>query len=128
MILELSCLNLNRQLPSISSLLLDRFGSSNGSLRNWIFHNQKNQEQNQLVTNLDWGIFVPAYAEILSEGQQVHSCDFDAGIQCAHYASLLWHYGVTKTKDGYKSDNEDPPRPRNSYLQTIDESALVTLE
>ncbi|PHU10885.1 hypothetical protein BC332_17815 [Capsicum chinense] len=77
-----------------------------------------------------WGcdIFVSAYAEILSEGQKGHSCGFDVGTQCAHYASLLWHHRVTKAKEGYTSNNEDFPRPRNSYLQTIDESALVTLE
>ncbi|PHT36971.1 hypothetical protein CQW23_24671 [Capsicum baccatum] len=69
-----------------------------------------------------------AYAEILSEGQQIHSYEFDAGTECAHYASLLWHYGMTKAKEGYTSDNEGPSRPGNSYLQTIDESELVTLE
>ncbi|PHT43196.1 Cytochrome 85A1 [Capsicum baccatum] len=73
-------------------------------------------------------VFVAAYAEILSEGQQVHSCDFDVGSQRARYASLLWHYKVTKADKGYTSDNDDPPHPRNSYLQSTDESAIVTLE
>ncbi|KAF3664333.1 putative protein EIN4-like [Capsicum annuum] len=77
---------------------------------------------------MDCGVFVSSYTKILSEWQQVHSCGFDAGTQRARYASLLWHYGVTKAKEGYTSDNDDPPRLRNSYLQTIDESALVTLE
>ncbi|XP_016563799.2 cytochrome P450 94B1 [Capsicum annuum] len=81
-------------------------------------------EVDAFVKNQDCGVFVSAYAEILSEEQQVHSCGFDAGTQCAHYASLLWHYGMTKEKEGYTSDNEDPPRPRNSYLQTIDENVL----
>ncbi|XP_047258952.1 uncharacterized protein LOC107851977 [Capsicum annuum] len=65
----------------------------------------------------DCGVFMAAYTEILSEGKQVHSCDFDDGSQRAQYASLLWHYGVTKAEKGYTSDNDDPPRPRNSYLQ-----------
>ncbi|PHT35755.1 hypothetical protein CQW23_23455 [Capsicum baccatum] len=77
--------------------------------------------------SLDCGVFVDAYAAILSEGQQVHSCDFDIGSQCARYASLLWNYGVIKEEKGYTSDNNDPPRPRNSYLQSPDESAIVTL-
>ncbi|KAF3660523.1 hypothetical protein T459_18203 [Capsicum annuum] len=76
----------------------------------------------------DSDVFVAAYAEILSEGQQVHSCSFDAGSQRTYYASLLWHYGVTKDNEGSTSDNDDPPRPRNSFLQTINESAIVTLE
>ncbi|PHU23118.1 hypothetical protein BC332_08225 [Capsicum chinense] len=76
----------------------------------------------------DCGVFVVAYAEILSEGQQVYLCGFDAGSQRARYASLLWYYGVTKDNEGSTSENDDPPRPRNSFLQTIDESAIVTLE
>ena len=49
-------------------------------------------------------------------------------IQYARYASLLWHYGVEKANEGYTSDNGAPPRLRNSVLQEIDESAIVTLE
>ncbi|PHT80305.1 hypothetical protein T459_18357 [Capsicum annuum] len=76
----------------------------------------------------DCGVFVCAYAEILSEGLQVHSCGFDAVSQHARYASLLWHYGVEKTNEGYTSDNGDPPRPRKSVIEEIDASAIVTLE
>ncbi|PHU07566.1 hypothetical protein BC332_24055 [Capsicum chinense] len=49
--------------------------------------------------------------KILSEGKQVHSCGFDAESQRGRYASLLWHYGVTKAKEGHTNDNGDPPRP-----------------
>ncbi|KAF3681321.1 putative protein EIN4-like [Capsicum annuum] len=76
----------------------------------------------------DYGVFVAAYAEILSEGQQVHSCEFEAASQRARYALLLWHYGVTKAKKDYMSDNDDPPRSKNTFLQSPDESAIVTLE
>ncbi|PHT36134.1 hypothetical protein CQW23_23834 [Capsicum baccatum] len=82
----------------------------------------------QASASMDCGIFVAAYAEILSEGLEVHSCGFDAQTQCAHYASLLWNYGVTKAMKGYASDNGDPPSSRNFYLQSIDENAIVTLE
>ncbi|PHT69820.1 hypothetical protein T459_24924 [Capsicum annuum] len=82
----------------------------------------------QVSDSLDCMVFVAAYAEILSEGQQVHSCDFNTVSQRARYASLLWHYGVTKAEKGYTSDNNDPPRPKNSYLQSPNESAIVTLE
>ncbi|PHU04328.1 hypothetical protein BC332_25150 [Capsicum chinense] len=41
--------------------------------------------------NRERDIFVAAYTEILSEGLDVHSCDFDAKSQRARYASLLLH-------------------------------------
>ncbi|KAF3635211.1 hypothetical protein FXO38_00243 [Capsicum annuum] len=82
----------------------------------------------QTSDNLDCSVFVCAYAEILSEEQQIHSCEFDAASQRARYASLLWYYGVKKANEGYTSDNGDPPRPRNSVLEEIDASAIVTLE
>ncbi|KAF3675116.1 hypothetical protein FXO38_04889 [Capsicum annuum] len=63
----------------------------------------------QAYDSLDCGVFVCAYAEILSEGLQVHSCGFDAASQRARYASLLWHYGVEKANERYTSDNGDPP-------------------
>ncbi|KAF3658633.1 hypothetical protein FXO38_13093 [Capsicum annuum] len=77
---------------------------------------------------LDCGVFVCAYAEILSEGLQVHSCGFDSACQHAHYASLLWHYEVEKENEGYTSDNGDSPRPRKSVIEEIEANAIVTLE
>ncbi|KAM3393799.1 hypothetical protein P3S68_002800 [Capsicum galapagoense] len=82
----------------------------------------------QASGSLDCGVFVCAYVEILSEGLQVHSCGFDSACQSAHYASLLWHYGVEKANEGYTSDNEDPPRPRKSVIEEIEANAIVTLE
>ncbi|KAF3681903.1 hypothetical protein FXO37_02636 [Capsicum annuum] len=76
----------------------------------------------------DCGVFVCAYAEILSEGQLVHSHRFDDGSQHARYTLLLWHYEVKKENKRYTSDNGDPPRPRNSVLEEIDANAIVTLE
>ncbi|KAF3671470.1 putative hyoscyamine 6-dioxygenase-like [Capsicum annuum] len=77
---------------------------------------------------IDCGVFVAGYAEILKEGLEVHSCGFDAESQCARYASLLCHYEVRKANEAYTSDNDDPPRPKNIYLQSIYESSIVTLE
>ncbi|PHU18936.1 hypothetical protein BC332_10087 [Capsicum chinense] len=82
----------------------------------------------QASDSLDCGVFVCGYVEILSEGLQVHSCGFDSACQRAHYASLLWHYGVEKANEGYTSDNEDPPRPRKSVIEEIEANAIVTLE
>ncbi|PHT41148.1 hypothetical protein CQW23_20002 [Capsicum baccatum] len=63
----------------------------------------------QAFDSLDCGVFVCAYAEILSEGLQGHSCGFDSACQRACYASLLWHYGVKEANEGYTSDNGDQP-------------------
>ncbi|XP_016571132.2 uncharacterized protein LOC107869067 [Capsicum annuum] len=82
----------------------------------------------QASDSLNCGVFVSAYAEILSEGQEVQSCEFEAASQRAWYASLLWNYGVAKAKKGYTSDNDDPPWSKNTFLQSPDESAIVTLE
>ncbi|PHU20386.1 ERAD-associated E3 ubiquitin-protein ligase component HRD3A [Capsicum chinense] len=76
----------------------------------------------------DCGIFVPAYAEILSEGLPMQSCDFDVESHRARYASLLWHYGVTKANQAHTSDNDDPPHLRYSFPQSTDESVIVTLD
>ncbi|PHT30032.1 hypothetical protein CQW23_30421 [Capsicum baccatum] len=82
----------------------------------------------QASNSLDCGVFVCAYAEILSEGLQVHSCGFDSACQHARYASLLWHYGVEKANEGCTSDYGDPPRPRKSVIEEIKANAIVTLE
>ncbi|PHT48504.1 hypothetical protein CQW23_12712 [Capsicum baccatum] len=44
----------------------------------------------QASDSLDHGIFVCAYAEILSEGKQVHSCGFDAKIQLVVVGGNGW--------------------------------------
>ncbi|PHT67973.1 hypothetical protein T459_27460 [Capsicum annuum] len=82
----------------------------------------------QASDSSDCGVFVCAYAEILSEGLQVHSYVFDAASQHERYAYLLWHYGVEKTNEGYTSDNGDLPRPRKNVIEEIDANAIVTLE
>ncbi|PHU24883.1 hypothetical protein BC332_03215 [Capsicum chinense] len=100
------------------SVYVTKFGSSTKDEGN-----SDNEEKQK-----DCGVFVAGYAEILKEGLEVHSCGFDAESQCARYASLLCHYEVRKANEAYTSDNDDPPRPKNSYLQSIDESSIVTLE
>ncbi|PHT34549.1 hypothetical protein CQW23_26349 [Capsicum baccatum] len=44
------------------------------------------------------------------------------------YASLLWNYEVFKVKKRYVSDNDNPPRPRLSYVPPLDESSIASLE
>ncbi|PHU24743.1 hypothetical protein BC332_09850 [Capsicum chinense] len=82
----------------------------------------------QAFDSLDYGVFVFVYAEILSGRHQLHSRGFDVASQHARYSSLLWYDGVEKAKQGYTSDKGDPPRPRNTVLDVIDTSEIVTLE
>ncbi|PHU13779.1 hypothetical protein BC332_14984 [Capsicum chinense] len=82
----------------------------------------------QASDSLDCGVFVCAYAEILSGGLQVHSCEFDSACQRACYASLLWNYRVEKANEGYRNDNGDLARPRKSVIEEIEANANVTLE
>ncbi|KAF3684662.1 hypothetical protein T459_23645 [Capsicum annuum] len=106
-----------------------KIGLQTGEISHNLFDIEYVQNISQQTSDsLDCGVFVSAYAEILSEGQQVHSSKFEATSQRARYASLLWHYGVTKAKKGYTSNNDDPPQPKNTFLQSPDESAIVTLE
>ncbi|KAF3613920.1 ORF57g [Capsicum annuum] len=91
------------QLKSVPSSSTEPKGTSKLSL--------DSNEIKNYINKCDYVIFVSAYEEILSEGKQVHSCGFDAESQRGRYASLLWHYGVTKAKEGHTNDNGDPPRP-----------------
>lgn len=44
------------------------------------------------------------------------------------YASLLTNYGVIKPKKLYDSNNDDPPRPRPSYVPPLDKSEIISSE
>ena len=71
-----------------------------------------------------WNFFV-AYAEYLSDGLQVPSCEISANTLRLRYASLLWNYGIIKARNDYVSNNEEPkmPRPKKSK---IDENVVFT--
>ncbi|PHU09484.1 hypothetical protein BC332_21344 [Capsicum chinense] len=61
-----------------------------------------------------------AYTEYLSDGHQIPSSDFDKKIHCTRYASLLWDYGVNKESNEYVSDNQNPPRPKRTFIPSED--------
>ncbi|KAF3653653.1 hypothetical protein FXO38_15546 [Capsicum annuum] len=50
-----------------------------------------------------------AYAEFLSDGNQISSPEFDPQMHRTRYASLLWDYGVNKASNESVSYNQDPP-------------------
>ncbi|PHT86737.1 hypothetical protein T459_08843 [Capsicum annuum] len=69
---------------------------------------------------LDCGLFVVAYAEFLSDGHQIPSSKFDLKKYRTRYASLLWDYGMNKACTRYVRDNQDPPRPKRTFLRSED--------
>ncbi|KAF3627337.1 hypothetical protein FXO37_29899 [Capsicum annuum] len=69
---------------------------------------------------LDCGLFVAAYAEFLSDLHQIPSSEFDSKKHRTRYASLLWDYGVNKACTEYVSDNQDPPRPKCTFIRSED--------
>ncbi|PHU11820.1 hypothetical protein BC332_18750 [Capsicum chinense] len=76
---------------------------------------------------LNCGLFVAAYAEFLSDRHQIPSSEFDPKKHRTRYASLLWDYGVNKACTGYVSDNQDPLRPKCSFIQSED-SKMIDVE
>ncbi|KAM3359613.1 hypothetical protein P3S68_019324 [Capsicum galapagoense] len=70
--------------------------------------------------SLDCSLFVATYAEFLSGRHQIPSSEFDPKKHRTRYASLLWDYGVNKACTGYISDNQDPPRPKRTFIPSED--------
>ncbi|PHT62564.1 hypothetical protein T459_33585 [Capsicum annuum] len=76
----------------------------------------------------DCGIFVAEYSKYLSEGLVVPSNGFDGQTHHLRYATLLWNYGTVKARKIYTNDNDDPSRSRPSYVLSLDDAMMVSLE
>ncbi|KAM3309293.1 hypothetical protein P3S67_011037 [Capsicum chacoense] len=74
----------------------------------------------QSSSTLDCGLFVAAYAEFLSDRHQIPSSEFDSKKNRTRYASLLCDNDVNKACTGYVSDNQDPPRPKRTFIRSED--------
>ncbi|PHT94678.1 hypothetical protein T459_02560 [Capsicum annuum] len=81
----------------------------------------------QTVGSLDYGLFVAAYAEYLSDGLQVPNDGLDAGLLRKIYDALLWKYGEAKAQKPYASDVKDPRRPKPHFVAPYVEQ-LVHIE
>ncbi|KAF3631180.1 hypothetical protein FXO38_26763 [Capsicum annuum] len=75
----------------------------------------------------DYGPFVAAYAEYLSDGLQVPNDGIDAGLPRKRYAALLWKYGEAKAQKSYATDIKDPRRPKPNFI-ALDEEQLVHID
>ncbi|KAF3650524.1 hypothetical protein FXO37_18428 [Capsicum annuum] len=68
---------------------------------------------------------IAAFAKYLSEGLGIPSSDIDAQYHCLRYPTLLCKYGSLKALSGYFSENDDPPRPRSSFIATAKDRVLT---
>ncbi|KAF3656670.1 hypothetical protein FXO38_14027 [Capsicum annuum] len=66
----------------------------------------------------DCGIFVAVFAEYLSEGLGITTSDIDAQYHHLRYVILLGKYGSKKVYNGYFNENDNPSRPRSSFIPT----------
>ncbi|KAG5620622.1 hypothetical protein H5410_005840 [Solanum commersonii] len=81
----------------------------------------------QQSDSLDCRMYVAAYAEFLSDEINIPSTHFRSDYLRKRYATMLWKYGVDKTKAGYVSDNDDPTRSKNDYTSPA-EDGLINVE
>ncbi|PHU20324.1 hypothetical protein BC332_11475 [Capsicum chinense] len=75
----------------------------------------------------DYGPFVAAYAEYLSDGLQVTNDGLDDGSVHKRYAALLWKYGEAKAQKPYATDVKDPQRPKSNSI-ALDEEQLIHID
>ncbi|KAH0634353.1 hypothetical protein KY284_037139 [Solanum tuberosum] len=68
--------------------------------------------------SMDCGLYSAAYAEYLTDGQSIPLANFDANLHRSRYSALLWNYGNQKASSGLVSDNEDPHKPRNTFVDS----------
>ncbi|PHT60295.1 hypothetical protein CQW23_02658 [Capsicum baccatum] len=81
----------------------------------------------QTIGSLDYGSFVAAYAEYLSDGLQVPNDGLDARLLHKIYAALLWKYGEAKAQKPYVTDVKDPRRLKPNSI-ALDEEQLVHID
>ncbi|PHT95633.1 hypothetical protein T459_03515 [Capsicum annuum] len=62
----------------------------------------------QIIGSLDYGLFVAAYAEYLSDELQVPNDGLDVGLLRKRNDALLWKYREAKAQKPYASDINDP--------------------
>ncbi|KAH0638901.1 hypothetical protein KY285_035487 [Solanum tuberosum] len=70
---------------------------------------------------LDYGTYVAAFAEFLSDEIKVPSIPFQSEYLRSRYATLLWKYGTDKANAGYVSENDDPIRLTVASILLVDD-------
>ncbi|KAF3645824.1 hypothetical protein FXO37_20772 [Capsicum annuum] len=76
--------------------------------------------------SMNCGIYVAAYEEFLTGGQDVPNQEFDIALLRTRYAALLWDYDRKKKKNGATSDHEAPAKIHRPFTDW-DSSKDVTI-
>ncbi|WMV47204.1 hypothetical protein MTR67_040589 [Solanum verrucosum] len=77
--------------------------------------------------DLDCGIYLLAFAEYLSEGEDIPVQYLDSKLHRIGYGALLWQYAAKKMEEGAVSENEALPRMMRPPAR-IDNSQLVRID
>ncbi|PHU02896.1 hypothetical protein BC332_28147 [Capsicum chinense] len=109
----------------------EEFLSYSGLLKNteqtvWSSLEAYINKMSKVTGDLNETLFDVEYVEDIA--QQIPSSNLDAEYLRKRYATLLWNYGVKKTKKIYSSDHGDPPRPRPFYVPPTDKSNILAIE
>ncbi|KAG5579899.1 hypothetical protein H5410_050526 [Solanum commersonii] len=76
--------------------------------------------------SLDCGLYISAYAEFLSDGNDISTGPFDPDLMRSKYAVLLWNYGMLKIQAEMISDSEALDKPIRSNID-VDSSERITI-
>ncbi|PHT97650.1 hypothetical protein BC332_33421 [Capsicum chinense] len=94
---------------------------------NIIVDNPSTSFKDEKKWSLDYGPFVAAYAEYLSDVLQVPNDGLDAGLLRKIYVALLWKYEEEKTQKPYATDVKDPRRSKPNSV-ALDEEQLIHID
>ncbi|XP_069153232.1 uncharacterized protein [Solanum lycopersicum] len=78
----------------------------------------------QECDSLDYGLYVTAFAEYMSDQINISYADFSPDYLRQRYGALLWSYGSEKAKCGYVSDNDDPSKSRGVVTPSPEEDLV----
>ncbi|KAH0685459.1 hypothetical protein KY284_016012 [Solanum tuberosum] len=85
------------------------------------------QQESDSLSVFDYGTYVAAFAEFLSDEMKVPSIPFRSDYLRSRYATLLWKYGIDKAKAGYVNENDDPTRLKGVFIPLTDDE-LINVE
>ncbi|WMV54963.1 hypothetical protein MTR67_048348 [Solanum verrucosum] len=81
----------------------------------------------QRYGSMDCGLYLLAFAEYLSDGNDICVETIDAELLRIRYGALLWEYAAKKMEDGAVSDNEAPPKLNRKPCSEMDSSEIVMI-
>ncbi|KAG5629272.1 hypothetical protein H5410_000989, partial [Solanum commersonii] len=81
----------------------------------------------QRYGSMDCGLYLLAFAEYLSDSNDICVETIDVELLRIRYGALLWEYVAKKMEDGAVSDNEAPPNLNRKPCSEMDSSEIVMI-